>query len=673
MYRAALKHTAGVVSYPVDDAFIHLAIAKRLALEGVFAVSGHEFTGASSSIGWPLVLALVIKVVGAHAYLPLAVNVAFGIALPFVVDRAALRLVPDIGIVARLIVGLGVVVLTPMPTVIVLGMEHTAHIVAHIAFVTAAVLWLPDPAEDAPTNLRATLRVAALAAFVTLWRYEGIFPIFLVCLLAGYRRRWRSATIIGGAGAVPILAFGLYSKAHGSLFLPVPVVLKGRHFDWHKLGDVLGVDLMDRFGTEAPVLVIAVACAILGLGLVLRSEVWTPRGLALTTTLAVVFFHVELASLGWFYRYESYLLASGIAFAGIAFASFVPSRAELVALVRRGSPKVVFATCALLLLAMPLRRRAVLANDDTPAACRNIYEQQIQSARFLARFGDGPVAINDIGAVAWLGDEPIVDLVGLANLPVARAKGLKLDQPLRVEDIERFTPGVKVAIVYDEWFKDTLPPSWLRVGRWRIEGNKSCAFPIVSIYATEPASYPTVIEALRRFAPELPRRVVQLGRYLEHPGDANVVRPGDEVVIDASARELSGSYTVDETGSIMLANAGNVFVAGKDPRDVRDRITQVLGSAPTPPAGGPDVRRATLRSVVRLPARKPRVQVAGRVARSVETSALTLPTAVASAGGSLENEGAWVWRERAGGFVRLGRAELEDDALVDGDIVVVGR
>lgn len=82
----------------------------------------------------------------------------------------------------------------------------------------------------------------------------------------------------------------------------------------------------------------------------------------------------------------------------------------------------------------------------------------MQSARFLAaHFGDAKIAVNDIGAVARVGDQRRVDLMGLASLGIARAKDMKLDRPPSAADVARLTEGVDVAIVCEEWLADGLP------------------------------------------------------------------------------------------------------------------------------------------------------------------------------------------------------------------------
>ncbi|MDB4933468.1 MAG: hypothetical protein JWP87_440 [Labilithrix sp.] len=673
MYKAVLRHTAGNVSYPVDDTFIHLALAKQIAMNGVYGVTPHEFTAASSSIGWPLLLAAVMKVSGPTAWLPLVLNGVLAIGLFFAANRAVHRLAPDATTATSTILALLVMAFTPMATLVVLGMEHTAHALATIAFVTVATTWLADGSDDAKTSWRRVLPVAAWAGATTLWRYEGMFPVALVCALALARRRGRSAMLVAIGGAMPILCFGLYSKAHGSHFLPTPVLLKGRHFDLRDATayfDLLGGDLLDRFGTEGYALAIAAACAGLAYYLIRRDGFWTVNVLACLLVLGMILMHLELASVGWFYRYESYLLATGITVVGSTLARVLPPRHELWRACRAAPFVAGAAFIGMVVLAAPLCRRAVQANNNTPQACQNIFEQQMQSARFLvASFPHEKVAVNDIGAVAWVGNDQVVDLVGLATLPVAEAKSLKLEKPLAPADVVRLTQGVKAAIVYDEWFKDNLPPSWLRVGRWRIDNNKSCAFPTVAIYATDPESYAKVIDALRAYAPSLPATVAAEGRYADRPTSPDRLRAGDRVVVETSVAQTSGSYLVDNDGTIPLRGFGPTLVRGLLPAEAAAEIQKRI-EGKTSPFG-----ETKIHLVTRVSLRGPSIHVGGRVGSSgeVEPSPPTLDAAIAAAGAAAgaNPAGAWVFRERHGGFVKLTRADLEGGALVDGDIVVV--
>jgi len=252
---------------------------------------------------------------------------------------------------------------------------------------------------------------------------------------------------------------------------------------------------------------------------------------------------------------------------------------------------------------------------------------------------------------------------------VAEAKQLKLEKSLSREDVVRLTQGVKVAIVYDEWFKENLPATWLRVGRWKIDDNKSCAFPTVAIYATDPASYPAVIEALRAYAPKLPRGVSTEGRYTNLPLLTEELRAGDRIVLAASAPEVAGGYLIDPDGTILVRTIGPVLVRGFLPSDAPAAIEKQLLTHSSPLAG------TKVRSVTRVAVRPATFHVGGQVSGSGEmlVAAPTVDAAVASAGlvPSSDAAAAWVWREQATGFVQMARSELTDGALIDGDIVVV--
>ena len=674
MYRAALRHTGGVVSYPVDDAFIHLALAKQLAEHGIYGITPHEFAPVSSSIIWPLLLAVGIKVVGARAWLPLVFNLVLAVAIVLLADRSLRRFVPDVSPWWRGAFGVLLVALTPMPTLIILGMEHSGHTLAMIGFIAEASLWL---AGD-PSTTRVPKTVVLWAAVLTLWRYEGMFPVAIVFALATVRRRFAAALATAAAGAAPIVMFGFYLWVRYGSFLPLPVILKGHHIEIHDLGDVgdaLGGDLLNKIASEPHVLAVAVFTAGAVVLVAMTEGFWTPACLACLITFGSLVFHVQFAALGWFFRYESYLMAAGITFGGIAALRRLPAPGALKTAIRQKPTIAVGVIVLAVVLLAPLCRRALDANGATPIACRNIFHQQMQSARFLASyFGHERVAVNDIGAVAWEADEEIVDLMGLATLPIARAKGMRIDKAPSPSDVERLTKGVDVAIVYEPWFNAGLPPTWLRLGRWRIETNRSCAFDTVSIYGTNPETYDKVIHALREFSATMPEHIWKEGLYLEaaHANpDPTRIRVRDRVIATfADPEDVSGSYEVNPDGAIGVRRIGPVPVRGLTADEARAAIDRELVEA----RGREHLPALRLVDVQWIRARSPRVFVAGRVRSALEIDApATLERAIAEAGpdASAHPRDAWIWRETPAGFGKKFMTELAASDLTDGDIVVV--
>ena len=129
--------------------------------------------------------------------------------------------------------------------------------------------------------------------------------------------------------------------------------------------------------------------------------------------------------------------------------------------------------------------------------------------RFLREYYPGEsVALNDIGAPSYLADVKVLELVGLANIDVARLKRARLYSPATIDDLARYR-DVRLAIVYDRWFP-VLPSGWVRAGTWTIRNNVVVGSDTVTFYATSPRELPTLLAHLRQFERTLPPRVVSV-------------------------------------------------------------------------------------------------------------------------------------------------------------------
>lgn len=130
----ALRHTQGVFPYPLDDAFIHMAVAKNIVEHHNWGISAHGFQSASSSILYTLLLAGLFKVFSVHVILPFAVNVAAAVVLLLVLQEWLLR--QGLSRRAQLVVQLAVVLITPLPILVMTGMEHTLQCLFCFLFLT---------------------------------------------------------------------------------------------------------------------------------------------------------------------------------------------------------------------------------------------------------------------------------------------------------------------------------------------------------------------------------------------------------------------------------------------------------------------------------------------------------------------------------------------------------
>jgi hypothetical protein len=140
----------------------------------------------------------------------------------------------------------------------------------------------------------------------------------------------------------------------------------------------------------------------------------------------ISFAHMAFASVGWFFRYEAYIvLILSVILIGLLnkYVFLQVSQME-----NKNNYKLTdkfYNYSAILFLTFlfltPLGTRTGLAFKQYPIAVRNIYEQQYQMGIFLNKYYSGIcVAANDIGAINYLADICTIDLYGLANMDVIK-------------------------------------------------------------------------------------------------------------------------------------------------------------------------------------------------------------------------------------------------------------
>ena len=472
----SLARTGGSFVYAQDDPYIHLALARTLADHGVWGIRPGEFASASSSPLWTLLLATFWKL-GAHAvWVPFVLNILFGVVLLTVsasyVARAfrpadsevdfgvgrpkGLRYIPWIPV--------ALVLVTPLPTLAFVGMEHTLQVLLVVVFAWQVSERLAGERSDWQWP-------SAIAALMVATRYESLFLVAVVGAILLWQGKLGSAISLGVAAAVPVMAFALYSVAHGGLVLPNSVLMKSGPGRFSTLGAGVSAVVSDwiaiRHLFQRPPQLALTLGVLVGLLLVpvARITIGSRAVWMAVLFLGTSVLHACLVKLEWFFRYEAYLVALGLlAAAGLATVVAWPPgrpRKRSVALHPATGPLLV-------LLGLPLGVRALTALASIVPATGNVYEQQVQLGRFFGRFYAGrPIAVNDLGAVAWLSSSPILDIVGLASQPVAN---LKRHRALDAAALGRLADerGVEVVAIYEEVFTPILPESWVKVGEWRI-------------------------------------------------------------------------------------------------------------------------------------------------------------------------------------------------------------
>jgi hypothetical protein len=491
LLRASLALTGGPLVYPLDDAYIHVAVARNLAEHGVWGVTRYGFTSSTSSLAWPLLLAAAHAVFGAVEAMPLIFNAIAGV-LCVVAASVVLR---RYSAWWRLGVLLAIVLFTPLPTLVLIGMEHTLQVCAVIVL-AGLVARTVEREEGRPS----VVLLAVAAALATSLRYESLFLVAASMAFLGRRRRYRAAIAVAAGGLAPVAAYALLSVSRGWYPLPNSVLLKGARFDPTTAAgivDLLGGRSLRMLAQTPHLLVLVIVCLAL---LALRGPRRTLPTLAVTTTLL----HLQLADTGWLYRYEAYLVALGL----LAIGACAPEAGATVRGACTSGSLTVAATVALAgVVAYPLVERAVRAGAETPRAAKNIFDQQYQMGLFLRRFYPGAaVAANDIGAISALADVRLLDLYGLASMDVARARRagtLDRETVARLADAQ----GTEVIVVYRSWFAQSLPPEWLEAGSWRAPEKVVVADRLVTFYARDVAGRDRLAWNLAVFASVLPADV----------------------------------------------------------------------------------------------------------------------------------------------------------------------
>ena len=280
----------------------------------------------------------------------------------------------------------------------------------------------------------------------------------------------RSPLAVLAAGLAPIAAFAAVNLAMGQGLLLNSVVAK----------TALNADASEplyreipRRLTEDPL--VAVLLAVLLVGLLVA---WRDRGR--TTGLvfpAVVYIvatvlHVVLARVGWYERYQAYLIVLGVYAVLCMIAEVLPAAgSERDAAPSRGGQLAAALVLVLLLFTWTKVELTVQVRE----AVDETYQQRYQAGLFFERYYDGePIATGELGYVTLFHDGPITDFFGLGDHEVLEARRRFGQQPPAEywSDLAE-QRGFQVVGVYPTTLFFDTPENWIRVGTWEIDPEPS--------------------------------------------------------------------------------------------------------------------------------------------------------------------------------------------------------
>jgi hypothetical protein len=472
----AIRSTGWHITYALDDPYIHLSIARNLVENGTWGINPGHFAGASSSPLWTLLIAGGQKLLGPVDWLPLALNLILVGATAVAIWLLLRRFMADkLAACATLLIALA----APLPMLAAGGMEHVLQIMLVVAFAAVAMkMILPS---DSSRNAGTVALAAVCAALIVSTRFEGLFFVAAACLILLFKKRLLPALVVGLAAWAPVALYAAFSMHHGGSWLPNSVLIKG-NAPPHSLHALLLYPLhWIRALTAAPLGALLIGDLLLLAAL--RGDA-RPHASAARVLLGLFLLtaplHGQFAMVGWFSRYEAYLIVLG-SIAGCAAFAVVWSSARRAAL----RPAMI---AVALFFALAPAARAVVSLRRVPIASGNIYRQQVQMAR-LAKLHGTPVAVGDIGAVSWFGGNYVVDLGGLADREVFQAHRTGSFNSMVMQQVCD-EHGVQMVIIFDDWFTrfGGVPKSWKKVATWTIPRNVASAGATVSIYAVDEAA-----------------------------------------------------------------------------------------------------------------------------------------------------------------------------------------
>jgi len=293
----------------------------------------------------------------------------------------------------------------------------------------------------------------------------------------------------------------------GSYFLPNSVLVKSESFSYGGIAGIITNILFEKLtyarnglaalATQRWLIILPL------LYLAFKNYIRPSYAFIIIFLLTATILQLSLASTGYLYRYEAYIFFCAIIITAVLFYQYGK---EVFADWKLNSLRFLL-LIAVFFLFFPFALRSSSALEKSVQACKNIFDQQYQMAMFSKNYySNSSIALNDIGAVSYFTNASIVDLWGLATIDVTKSKKEKYWTPQFLDSLSR-ARGVKLAMIYDSWFTDSLTSKWKKVSTWQIQNNVICGDDVVSFYSLNDSTG-LLYNNLKQYQPNLPSSVI---------------------------------------------------------------------------------------------------------------------------------------------------------------------
>ncbi len=492
-YINSVLKTDGHYIYLLDDAYIHLAMAKNFAFYEVWGMTKYQFSSTSSSPLFTYILSVLIKIFGNNDQIPLYFNAIFSVGIIYVLSEYYAGIFRQVK--NTVLAVLFTVFFIVLPLNILSGMEH----VFHVFLFAVNIFCLTRIGHYKPMIFGFYFSLLLMG----LVRFESMFYFVILAFMFAFVRKWKETLFILTLGFIPIIAFCAFNYQQDGYFFPNSVVVKGTKlsFDTNMLGQIR-VILLDNLLLNISFYKIGFFPILLCMIFIYRDfKVKTLKEVVGDHFLLIVFsllmiFHSMFADLKGHLRYEAYIL-TGFCMVLIPKCKGLFLNFKEYIIKEKWISLLVAANVFLMIY------KCWAAHPIMNKGGKNIYEQQVQSAKFLHQFyNTSKVVANDIGAVCYYTDIHLLDIAGLGSVETIHFNERKRSFDQKFGDfLSQYCLDHKydIAVVYEGWLQGYVPSYWKKAATLKIEDKITVARLEVSIYSIDVKNLEELKQNIKKF------------------------------------------------------------------------------------------------------------------------------------------------------------------------------
>lgn len=506
----SIVESLGKFTYPLDDTYIHMAISKNLVEYGTWGINPHEFSSASSSPLFTLLLALYFFLFGVNELAPLIINIIISLFLMYFVWDFFKNKISNLTVFFLLS---SIIIFTPLPNMSIIAMEHILHALLSLLYIF--ILWKITSGECEKKNI---ISYVIISFFLPISRYEGLFLIIAGGIILLFKHKYKLSLLGFIAAGLSVSIFGIYFIYNGGTFFPYSVIVKSNLAEqnfWAKI--IPFKSILENFIWKKGSRIYLICFIILIAFSLFTQFIIMFKKKKIDGVIYVIFaflinllLYISFAKFGWIYRYEAFIFPMVLSLFFYSAYQLYPFLTKKITL-----KKIILSSFIGLFLLYPLinlTKRSVFNYICIKRGAEEIYYQQYQTAKFIKKYYENQsVGINDIGYPSFLSNSYIVDMFGLGNKNIALSKKVSEEYLAKVIRTELEKKNVNVIFIYKHWFDPNVYKDYIEIGSWKL--NNCCSVVAnseVSVYciSNDPKDLQYLIRSLKEFNKrDLPSRV----------------------------------------------------------------------------------------------------------------------------------------------------------------------